>query len=111
MRTLARAVGVAADSRYWGPKAEPDAAAYFPHTVAPQLRFVALHTTVPVQAVVAEVREELRRIDPTLPMTEVRTMQEAVDVSISWQRRILTVLAPYAPPRSPTHPTEDPSTT
>jgi len=71
--TWVRIVGVVADSRYNGPAVEVGPEAYRPHMQNPYLQLVALHTAVPEQAVMASVRKVVRRLDPELAITQVRT--------------------------------------
>ena len=92
----ARIIGVIGDAHYWGAQAAPDPEAYISHAVFPQLQFVSIHTAVPEQTVLAAVRPILQRLDPGLPMTQVRTMRQAVDASLSWQRQMMTVLAGFS---------------
>lgn len=92
----ARIVGLIGDERYFGlAQAKPDAEAYMPYTLAPYLQFVSIHTAVPEQGVLAEVRRIVRQLDPGLPITQVRTMRQSVDMSISLERQMLTLVAGF----------------
>jgi putative ABC transport system permease protein len=91
----ARIVGMIGDERYFGPAARPEAEAYMPYTLAPHLQFVSIHTAVPEQGVLAEVRRMIRQLDPGLPLTQVRTMRQSMDLSISLERQMMTVVAGF----------------
>ena len=91
----ARIVGVIGDERYFGPAQKPGAEAYLPYTLASFLQFVSIQTSVPDQGVLAEVRRIIRQLDPGLPMTQVRTMRQSVDLSISLQRQMMALVAGF----------------
>lgn len=91
----ARIVGVVGDERYFGPAQKPEAEAYMPYTLAPFLQFVSIHTSVPEHGVLAEARRIIRRLAPGLPMTQVRTMRQSVDLSISLERQVMTLVAGF----------------
>ncbi|MCB9384533.1 MAG: ABC transporter permease [Bryobacterales bacterium] len=91
----AHIVGVVADVRFWGPVVESDAEAYVLDTAAPQLQFVAIHTTIPEQSILAEARKAVQRIDPALPLTQVRTMRQAVDEGIATRRQMMALLVGF----------------
>ncbi len=91
----ARIVGVIGDQRYFGPAQKLEAEAYMLYTLAPYLQFVSIHTAVPEQGVIAEARRIIRQFDAGLPMTEVRTMRQSVDLSISLKRQMMTLVAGF----------------
>jgi predicted permease len=91
-----RIVGVIADERYGGPASEPVAEAYVPYTYSPFLQFVSIHTAVPEETVLAAVRGVVRRLDPELPMTQVRTIRQAVDSSMSLERQMMALVGGFA---------------
>jgi predicted permease len=94
-RPWARIVGVIGDQRYHKPGQEPGAEAYMPYTVWPYLQFVSVHTAGPEQGVLGAVRGIIQRLDPQLPMSQVRTMQQSVDHSISLERQMMMLLAGF----------------
>lgn len=95
VRPWARIVGVVEDERYYKPGAEQGAEAYMPYTVWPYLQFVSIHTAVPEQGVLGAVRGIIQRLDPELPLAQVRTMQQSVDLSLSLERQMMTLLAGF----------------
>jgi len=89
-------VGVVGNARLSGLEARVDPAIYvpFPQNSWPNaLRnsFIVLRTTTDPQSLIPAIRRELRSVDPTFPITQVRTMDETINDSLS-QRRFNTVL-------------------
>jgi predicted permease len=94
--TWIRIVGVIGDARYNGPAREAGPEVYRPHTQDPYLQFVAVRTAVPEQAVMASVRKVVRRLDPELAITQVRTMRESVDLATQLQREMMALVGGFA---------------
>lgn len=94
-RPWARIVGVVGDERYYHPRHEPSAEAYMPYTVWPYLQFVSIHTAVPEQSVLSEVRGIIQQVDPELPLAQVRTMRQSVDLSLSLESQTMTLLVGF----------------
>jgi predicted permease len=94
--TWIRIVGVIGDTRYNGPVREAGPEVYRPHTQDPYLQFVAVRTAVPEQAVMASVRKVVRRLDPELAITQVRTMRESVDLATQLQRQMMALVGGFA---------------
>jgi len=89
-------VGVVGNAKLSGLEANIDPAIYvpFPQNSWPNaLRnsFIVLRTATDPKSLVPAIRRELRSVDPTFPITQIRTMDEIVGDSIS-QRRFNTVL-------------------
>jgi predicted permease len=91
-----RIVGVIGDTRYNGPAADVGPEVYRPHTQDPYLQFVAVRTAVPEQAVMASVRKVVRRLDPELAITQVRTVRESVDLATRLQRQMTAMVGGFA---------------
>jgi len=91
-----RIVGVVADSRYSGPARPAEAEAYAPFAQATHLEFVALRTAVPGNALGGAVRSAVRELDPALPLAQLRTMQEAVDLETALPREMMTLVIGFA---------------
>jgi putative ABC transport system permease protein len=103
-----RVVGVVADvkqsgltgrtePRTWQPWAQvPDAA--LANNAAGIFRGVKLmvRTTVAPMSLVSAIREEVRRIDPALPVTGVQTLDDIVGASAATQRFNATLLGAFA---------------
>jgi len=91
-----RIVGVVGDTRYNGPAKPIDAEIYNPYTQDSVLQFVALRTAIPEEAVIGAVRKVIRGVDPGLPITQVRTMRESVDLATELPRQMMALVAGFA---------------
>ena len=76
---------------------EPRIAFYVPHTQFPtRAMTVALRSSVNPAAMVGAVKNELRNLDPDLPMYSVRTMEQRVDESLARRRFLMLLLGGFA---------------
>ena len=94
-------VGVVGNARLSGLEAKVDPAIYvpFPQNSWPNaLRnsFIVLRTTTDPETLVPAIRRELRSVDPTFPITQIRTMDEIIGDSLSQRRFNTTLLALFA---------------
>jgi predicted permease len=84
-------VGVVRDSRYTNPRGEPDPIIYttFLQTGTGRGQMV-LHVRVAGEAgqVVPQIRDEVLRVDPTLPAFDVHTLAEEMDAALVRERLI-----------------------
>jgi len=91
-----RIVGVVADSRYHGPAYGVDSEVYTPIAQDPWLEYVALRTAIPEERVMGDVRALVRRLDPALAISQVRTMRESLDRATLLQRQMMALVAVFA---------------
>ncbi|HEV2445322.1 MAG TPA: ABC transporter permease, partial [Candidatus Sulfopaludibacter sp.] len=90
-------VGVIRDARYNGPAQPVEAEAYVPYTQDTYLLFVAIRTAAAAdEGVLGAARGIIRRLDPQLPITQVRTMRYSLDTSTSVVREMMALLAGFA---------------
>jgi putative ABC transport system permease protein len=94
-------IGVVGNAKLSGLEANTDPAIYvpFPQNSWPNaLRnsFIVLRTTTDPKSLVPAIRRELRGIDPTFPITQIRTMDEIVGDSLSQRRFNTALLALFA---------------
>jgi predicted permease len=88
-----RIAGVIRDIRYSGPANPGRAEAYMLYTDSvASLQFVALQTAIPAQNVMPGVRKVIRDLDAALPITQVRTMGQAVDEATQLPREMMVIL-------------------
>jgi hypothetical protein len=89
-----RVVGVIGDIRYQGPAQGVDAEAYLPFTqdVRSWFEFVALRTAVPEGGVFGGARDIVRRMDPGLAVTEVRSMRQSIDLATAMPRAMMALV-------------------
>jgi ABC-type antimicrobial peptide transport system permease subunit len=90
-------VGVVADVRHSGPQTEPDPEVYVPHAQAPT---GAVHLVVASTGSSPELRAELKReltkINPAMPLTDIVTLESLLDNALRERRFQLTLLATFA---------------
>jgi len=80
-------VGVMRDEKHYGLDQEMRPAVYLPYRQQDSSGMgVVLRAAIDPSALAAPARDLLRRLDPDLPMFEVRTMKETLDRSL-WARR------------------------
>jgi putative ABC transport system permease protein len=91
-------VGVVDGLRYQSVEEAAGSDLYFPMRQMPDYSavYVVARGARPAAELVAAVRAALRPTDPTLALTEVRTLQDIVDQSVSPRRLIVTLLAGFA---------------
>jgi predicted permease len=72
-------VGVVGDTRQWGLRVPPRPEGYLPFDGGTCCSTIlVLHTALPPQSLVAEVRQQVRALDPDLPLFGIRTMEQVV---------------------------------
>ena len=89
-------VGIVRDVRHWGLERTVNPELYMP---LPQMVYgfqtYALATDADPSSVAAAVREELRAVDPDLPVSSVRTMEEVAAASVAARRAGLVLLSTF----------------
>jgi predicted permease len=87
-------IGIVADVRHWGLDLPVNPELYLPLAQQPTggLTFV-LSTDLEPSALSASVREQLRAVDPDLPLSRVRTMNEVAAESVASRRVAMLLLA------------------
>ena len=94
----AEVIGVAADMRDWSLSDEPSLAVYLPYygfsTTSP-VQFV-MHTRAEPSAVTRTLRDGLRELDPSLPLSRVESMETLIGDSVASRRFIMMLLAGFA---------------
>jgi predicted permease len=90
-------VGVAADTRYGGPTAEPNPTIYVLNELAgSSSMFVAVRLAPTTEPVLPAVRGLVRQMDPSVPVTRVAMMDDLAARSVALQRLLATLLAAFA---------------
>lgn len=94
-------VGVVGNARLTSLAAPIDPAVYLPMAQntwpnALRLSSFAIRTRLEPRSLIGAIRKEVQSIDPTLPVTQVQTLQEIIDVSLAPQRFSLTLLLAFA---------------
>ena len=92
-----RVVGVVRDVHYFGLDHATDPEMYLPLSVGDyQSVDLVVRAAVPPVALAPGIRAALRRVDPTLPVAEFRTMQALVDRSVFARRFLAMLVAAFA---------------
>jgi len=90
-------VGVVADIRMTSLLDDGGAAVYLPHTqLAIGMMTLVVRTDLDPLSLIASVGAAVRSLDPELPLADVRTMEEVVDLTLSRQRVLATLLTVFA---------------
>ena len=87
-------VGIAGNVRRYALTVEPDAQVYVPYEqslFAPQTSALVLRTPLDPAAVAGALRKMVYRIDPTQPVSEIKTLSQIVSDSVA-QKRLYTIL-------------------
>jgi putative ABC transport system permease protein len=90
-------IGVVADARRSGVDQAVRPSGFVPAAQAPPSRMdVLVRTTSDPLVVMPEVRRVVSALDPQLPLTRVRTLEQAMSESLSQRRFVVGVLASFA---------------
>jgi putative ABC transport system permease protein len=85
-------VGVVGDVRSQSPREEPPLTIYVPHTAEPiSTMTVVVRAGGPMEALTGAVRQVVRRLDPELPLSDVRALEIVVERA-NWNFRLYTQL-------------------
>lgn len=91
-----RIVGVIGDARYHGPEQGAESEFYVPFTQSAWFQFVALRTAVLEERAMGAVRNIVRKLDPGLPISQVRTMRQSVDLATQMPRALMALVTGLA---------------
>ena len=90
-------VGVAGDVRHYGLDQPVRPGVYLPEADGPRaVMSVALHTTRPPESLAAPLRDVLRQMDPDVPLSRVRTMEQALERSLALRGAFAWMLGVFA---------------
>jgi putative ABC transport system permease protein len=92
-------VGVVGDTRQWGPEREAHPEVYMPLSAAPPelqftfrtVRFLIVRTDEDPMSLVGAVRQEVARVDPHQPISDIRTTADVLSSTLA-RRRFHTLL-------------------
>jgi putative ABC transport system permease protein len=95
--TILTVVGVAADTKQYGPAAKTLTEFYLPYRQNPLQRFaLVLRTKSHPLAMQSAVREQVQALDKSQPVYAIQTMEQIVDNSLSSRRTNTQLLAGFA---------------
>lgn len=93
----AEVIGVVGNMRERGLEADPTLAVYFPSNGAASASMqIVLHTQPRPQDIVPAVRTLVNSVDPNLPISDVRTLEELVTASVATRRLTMMLLVMFA---------------
>jgi putative ABC transport system permease protein len=92
-------VGVVGDTRQWGPEREAHPEVYMPLSAAPlelqftykTVRFLIVRTDKDPLSMVGAIRQEVARVDPNQPISDIRTTADVLSFTLA-RRRFHTLL-------------------
>jgi putative ABC transport system permease protein len=87
---------VVADSRYLGPMNAVPVEAYLPFAQNVTFGFIALRTALPQAAILPAIRAQLREVEPEMPITQVRTLRDAVREETTLPRSMMALVGGFA---------------
>jgi putative ABC transport system permease protein len=95
--SVAEVIGVVGDMRDWDLADAPSLAVYIPYYGASMtpLNFI-VHTSASPSAIIPTVRSILRELEPTAPVSNIRTLDELVGASVAARRFTMLLLAALA---------------
>ena len=95
---LSEVIGVVGDMRERGLENDPTLAVYFPSggVMAATTLELVLHTRVTPQDVIPSVRTVVNSVDPNLPVSNIRTLDQIVTTSVATRRLTMWLLATFA---------------
>jgi putative ABC transport system permease protein len=96
MDFVAEVIGVVADSRERGPASDPTLTVYLPSGRNALVSEFVLHTRGNPLAVAPTVRAIVAKLDPNLPVADVRSFEEVVHRSLSPQRFNVILLTAFS---------------
>jgi predicted permease len=90
-------VGVSADAHEGGLAMQAPPEFYVPSTVhPPQSAYLAVRTKAAPQSIANTLREQVRKIDPDQPISDVKTMNAVIDATLGQRRGVLWLLGSFA---------------
>ena len=91
-------IGVVQDTRHGGPELPSGNEMYFGFNQVQDANSwdLMIRTSLPVSTIQADLQKALHEIDPSLPLTEVRSMQSVVDLTLSSRRLLVALVGGFA---------------
>jgi putative ABC transport system permease protein len=92
-------VGVVGDVRHYGPTAGPEPMVYFPHGQLPFNRSwmtLVVRTAVEPERLVAAARNEVRRLEPELPISNLQTFRSLQSTHVAGERFNASLMGVFA---------------
>jgi len=94
--TRSEVIGVVADMRERGLEADPTLAVYFTGGELTTNLNLVMHTRGDAEAAIPAMRGAIAAVDRALPISNIRTLEDAVDQSVSARRFTMMLLVAFA---------------
>ena len=90
-------VGVSGDTRYMDLRTEPPPQFFLPYVQQTEVDGMVyeIHTALPPEAIVPQLRKVMRQVDPDLPLVNVRTQEQQIDADLLEERMFVTLTSGF----------------
>ena len=90
-------VGVSGDTRYMDLRTEPPPQFFLPYVQQTEVDGMVyeIHTALPPEAIVPQLRKVIRQVDPDLPLVNVRTQEQQIDADLLEERMFVTLTSGF----------------
>jgi predicted permease len=88
-------VGVASDGKYWTIGEDPQSFVWYPIGKQLAFNYLLVRTSARPETVIGAIRGEFRKLDPNLPVTDVKTLTEHMSLSLFPARAFASLLSAF----------------
>ena len=88
-------VGVARDGKYWTIGEDPQPFVWYPIGNQLAFNYLVVRTSAKPETVIGAIRGEFRKLDPNLPVTDVKTLTEHMSLSLFPARAFAALLSAF----------------
>ncbi|HKC89594.1 MAG TPA: ADOP family duplicated permease, partial [Blastocatellia bacterium] len=88
-------VGVASDGKYWTIGEDPQSFVWYPIGKQLAFNYLLVRTSAKPETVIGAIRGEFRKLDPNLPVTDVKTLTEHMSLSLFPARAFASLLSAF----------------
>jgi len=96
LRTRGEIVGIVRNLKMGSLSERPEAASFIPYDLLPLGTTFVVRTTSPLPALAPAIRNEVRAVDPTVPLYGLATMDDAMSQSVAQPRFYTLLLGAFA---------------
>lgn len=96
--TIDEVVGIVKDIKYRNLRDEIPAQVFYPYLSATHIRGMAIYirSALPPDRIMTQVRDAVRRIDPSVPVFDMRTVGEEIDRTLTSERLVASLSTLFA---------------
>src|SRR5262249_20373580 len=88
-------VGVASDGKYWTIGEDPQSFVWYPIGKQLAFNYLLVRSSAKPETVIGAIRGEFRKLDPNLPVTDVKTLTEHMSLSLFPARAFASLLSAF----------------